>query len=107
MDRANHGNLSTDHPAHDAAGFLANAFDTGHQIGKITKLAEKLASPFHRGPKFQLIRVRGLDSKHLFSVNRSFSETLMRAGANLVSQRSLGAPIAKLHEDCFGSKYIL
>jgi hypothetical protein len=42
-----------------------------------------------------LFRVRGLDAKHLFSVNR-FSEMLMREGHRLVSH----VAIAKLHEDC-------
>ena len=49
LDCADNGNFSTNHPTHDASRFLADAFDAGHQIREITKLAKEFTGAFHRG----------------------------------------------------------
>src|SRR6185436_12857404 len=46
MNRADHGNLCANDPAHDALCITANAFDARHEVDEVTKLAEKLARAF-------------------------------------------------------------
>jgi hypothetical protein len=50
VNSADDRHFSSNHPTHDAARFLANAFDAGHQVRKITELAKKLTGPFDGRP---------------------------------------------------------